>query len=186
MRTRCTPKIALSPLRNGSEKLTHRRGFVERLVDEASDGAGTVRIKALDGRNRTYEVVFMHKAHTPFAAASLAALLALGACNNKPQTIVSGGPDDPQAAQLKDAKPVAPPPMIQASRTYRCADNSLVYADFYTNNTVAVRTQKGGTPATLTAADGKPPYKGSGYSLSANAAKVTFDAPGKKSQTCDV
>jgi hypothetical protein len=128
----------------------------------------------------------MQKALSPFTAASLAALVALGACNNKPQTIVAGGPADPQASQLKDAKPVSAPPMIQASRTYRCADNSLVYADFYTNNTVAVRTQKGGTPTMLAAADGKPPYKAPGYSLSGNAAKVTFEAPGKKAQTCDV
>ncbi|HEY0313355.1 MAG TPA: hypothetical protein VGC56_12770 [Allosphingosinicella sp.] len=128
----------------------------------------------------------MHKALTPFSAASLAALVALAGCNNKPTTIESGGPDDPQAQQLKDAKPPPPPPMIQASRTYRCADNSLLYADFYTNNTVAVRTQKGGTPTTLTAEGGKPPFKGGGYSLSANGPKVSFEAPGKKSQTCDV
>ena len=115
---------------------------------------------------------------------ALAALAALGACNNKPQTIVAGDAD-PQAEQLKNAKPVAPPPMIQASKTYRCADNSLVYADFYTNNTVAVRTVKGGTPTTLTAEGGKPPYKAPGYSLSGNGGKVSFDAPGKKSQTCD-
>lgn len=117
----------------------------------------------------------------PFA---LAALAALGACHNKP--IVGDETADPQAEQLKNAKPVAPPPMIQASRTYRCADNSLVYADFYTNNTVAVRSQKGGAPTTLTAEGGKPPYKGTGYSLSGNGPHVTFDAPGKKSQACDV
>ena len=126
----------------------------------------------------------MHKALSP-AAFALAALVALGGCNNKPTTITANGPDDPQAAQLKDAKPVAPPPMIQASHTYRCADNSLVYVDFYTNNTAAVRTQKGGTPTTLTAEGGKPPYKGAGYSLSGSGTKVSFDAPGKKSQSCD-
>jgi hypothetical protein len=126
----------------------------------------------------------MHKALSP-AAFAVAALVALGGCNNKPTTITSNGPDDPQAAQLKDAKPVAPPPMIQASHTYRCADNSLVYVDFYTNNTAAVRTQKGGTPTTLTADGGKPPYKGAGYSISGSGTKVSFDAPGKKSQTCD-
>jgi hypothetical protein len=126
----------------------------------------------------------MHKALSP-ATFALAALVALGGCNNKPTTITSNGPDDPQAAQLKDAKPVAPPPMIQASHTYRCADNSLVYVDFYTNNTAAMRTQKGGTPTTLTAEGGKPPYKGAGYSISGSGTKVSFDAPGKKSQTCD-
>ena len=116
---------------------------------------------------------------------SLGALLALGACNNKPTTIVAND-DDPQAAQLKNAKPVAPPPMIAASRTYRCADNSLVYADFYTNNTVQVRSKKeGGTPTTLTAADGKPPYTADGYSISANADSVSYTAPGKGTQPCD-
>jgi hypothetical protein len=117
------------------------------------------------------------------AAAPLAALLALGACNNKP---VVAGNDDPQAAQLKNAPPVAPPPMIQASRTYRCADNSLVYADFYTNNTVSVRTTKEpGAGTMLAAKDGKPPYTADGYSLSANSAHVTYSAPGKKAQGCD-
>lgn len=126
----------------------------------------------------------MQKAPSPITAVSLAALVALAGCNNKPQTITAG-PDDPQAAQLKDAKPVAAPPMIQASHTYRCADNSLVYVDFYTNNTAAVRIQKGGTPTTLTADGGKPPFKAPGYSLSGSGNKVSFEAPGKKTQTCD-
>ena len=117
-------------------------------------------------------------------AASLGALLALGAC--KPTTVVANQNDDPQAAQLKNAPPVAPPPMIMASRTYRCDDNSLVYADFYTNNTVSVRTQKEpGSGTILTAADGKPPYTAPGYSLSANAAHISYTAPGKKTQGCD-
>jgi len=117
--------------------------------------------------------------------ASLGTLLALGACNTKPTTIVAND-DDPQAAQLKNAKPVAPPPMIMASRTYRCDDNSLVYADFYTNNTVQVRTKKGpGAGTVLTAPNGKPPYTAPGYSLSANASHITYSAPGKKSQGCD-
>jgi hypothetical protein len=116
---------------------------------------------------------------------ALAAALALAACNNKPQTIVAND-DDPQAEQLKNAKPVAAPPMIQASRTYRCKDNSLVYADFYTNNTVSVRSQKeGGTPTVLTAAEGKPPYTAPGYSVSANAETISYTAPGKGTQPCD-
>ena len=118
--------------------------------------------------------------------ASLGALLALSACDNKSHVIVPKD-DDPQAAALKNAKPVAPPPMIMASRTFRCADNSLVYADFYTNNTVSVRSHE--DPAsgstTLTAKDPKGPFTAPGYSLSANADHVTFSAPGKKAQACD-
>jgi hypothetical protein len=117
--------------------------------------------------------------------ASLGALLALGACNPKPTTIVANE-YYPLAAQLKNAKPVAPPPMIMASRTYRCDDNSLVYADFYTNNTVSVRTKKEpGSGTILTATDPKGPYTAPGYSVSANASHITYSAPGKKSQGCD-
>ena len=117
--------------------------------------------------------------------AATAATLALGACHKEAHTIVAKD-DDPQAAQLKNAPPVAPPPMIMASRTYRCDDNSLVYADFYTNNTVSVRAKKEpGSGTILTAADGKPPYTAPGYSVSANATHISYTAPGKKAQGCD-
>jgi hypothetical protein len=141
----------------------------------------------LDARPAVPEVSDMQK-RLPIllAAAPLAAFLALGACNNKPTTVVAGNVDDPQAAQLQNAPPVAAPPMIMASRTYRCDDNSLVYADFYTNNTVSVRTKKEpGAGTILTAKDGKPPYTADGYSLSANASHISYSAPGKKSQSCD-
>ena len=122
---------------------------------------------------------------SPLAAAALGALVALGACHSQPTTVVANE-YDPQAAQLKEAPPVAPPPMIQASRTYRCNDNSLVYADFYTNNTVSVRSEKeGGTPTILTATDGKPPFTGSGYTVSGNGAHIDYTAPGKAKQGCD-
>ncbi|MBV8688305.1 MAG: hypothetical protein JOZ90_04635 [Alphaproteobacteria bacterium] len=126
----------------------------------------------------------MHKSLPRLAVAPLAALLALSACNNKPTTIVAGE-DDPQAEQLKNAKPVAPPPMIQASRTYRCADNSLVYADFYTNNTVAVRTKKDASPTVLTSPDGQAPYVADGYSVSGNGNTISYSGPGKGAQKCD-
>ncbi len=119
------------------------------------------------------------------SVAALAALLALPACDTKPTTVIAGD-NDPQAEQLKNAAAVAPPPMIQASRTYRCDDNSLVYADFYTNNTVAVRSDKAATPTILTAAGGAPPYVAEGYSVSANAGTISYTAPGKATQSCDV
>lgn len=121
---------------------------------------------------------------SPFAAAALAALLTLGACNSEPETIVAGGPADPQAEALKNAPAVEPPPMIQASRTFRCKDNSLVYADFFTNHTVRVRTEKDGAATVLTAADGKPPYVADGWSVSDNAKEITLTAPSKGTQSC--
>lgn len=118
------------------------------------------------------------------AAAPLAALLALSACDKKPPEIV-GGPADPQGDALKNAPKVAPPPMIQSSRTFRCKDNSLVYADYYTNNSVQVRLgKKDADPVILTATDAKGPFTGSGYSVSENAKQIQFTAPGKGSLSC--
>ena len=119
---------------------------------------------------------------TAFTAAALAASLSLASCSNEPE-VVDTNPD-PQAAELAKAGPVEPPPMIQASRTYRCKDNSLVYIDFYTNNTARYRTEKGTQGTTLTAAEAGQPYTAEGYSVSGNAEQVTITAPGKGSQSC--
>lgn len=117
----------------------------------------------------------------PFvAAASLAALFALAGCEN--QTI--DGNDDRQANAVQNAAPVEAPPMIQASRTYRCKDNSLLYAEFYTNDTVLVRDQKDGPGTTLTAPAAGQPYVADGYSVSANAAQISYTAPGKGTLSC--
>lgn len=117
------------------------------------------------------------------AAAPLAAALALAACNSEPETVTSELPD-PQAEALKNAAPVELPPAIQAARTYRCKDNSLVYIDFYTNNTARVRKERGGESTTLTAVAGNPPYVAEGYSVSANADQIDYTAPGAGTQSC--
>ena len=117
-----------------------------------------------------------------FAAASVAALLSLAACKNQPEMVDTN--PDPMKDELAKASPVEAPPMIQASRTYRCKDNSLVYVDFYTNNTAQFRTEKGGPATALTAAEAGKPYTAEGYSVSGNAAQVTITAPGKGSQSC--
>lgn len=123
----------------------------------------------------------MMKSRLSLAAAPLAALLALAACQN--ETI--DGNVDPQAnATNTAATPVEAPPMIQASRTYRCKDNSLLYADFYTNDTVQVRSAKDKPPTVLTAAAAGQPYVAEGYSLSANAEQISYTAPGKGAQSC--
>ena len=119
-----------------------------------------------------------------FAAASAAALLSLSACNNEPE-VIDPNPD-PQADVLANAAPVELPPAIAASRTCRCKDNSLVYVDFYTDNTANVRLDsRQSAPTKLTSAGEGQPYTAEGYSLSANAASVSFTAPGKGTQTCN-
>ena len=124
----------------------------------------------------------MNKSFHTLAAASVAALLALSACDKKAE-VVDTSPD-PQAGALANAAEVEAPPMIQASRTYRCKDNSLLYADFYTDNTVRVRTTASGESTTLTAADGKPPFVAEGYLLSENSKQISYTAPGKGTRSC--
>jgi hypothetical protein len=125
----------------------------------------------------------MQKNHF-LAATTTAAVIVLAACNSEPE-VVTINKFDPQAEALQNAGPIEAPPMITDSRTYRCRDNSLVYIDFYTNNTAAVRTQRGQEPvATLTAEGGNPPYTAEGYSVSSNAAEISYTAPGKGTQSC--
>ena len=116
------------------------------------------------------------------SAASLAAFLILAACSNDPE-VVDTNPD-PMKDELAKAAPVEAPPMIQASRTYRCKDNSLVYIDFYTNNTAQFRTEKGGPATTLTAPAAGQAYAAEGHSVSANAPQIQLTAPGKGSLSC--
>jgi hypothetical protein len=116
-------------------------------------------------------------------AAPLSLILILEAC--KEQTIDPNAEAQAEAANAANAAAsVEAPPMIQASRTYRCKDNSLLYADFYTNDTVQVRAKKDETGTTLTAAAAGQPYTAEGYSLSANSEQITYSAPGKGSQSC--
>ena len=118
-----------------------------------------------------------------FAAAAFAASLTLNACNVEPETIT---PDDhdPQKEALAKAAPKELPPSIQQSRTYRCADNSLVYVDFYTNNTAQLRTQQGGTPTMLRAEGASAPYTAEGHSVGANAERTSITVPGRGTQQC--
>ena len=120
--------------------------------------------------------------HPFLTAACGAALLALGACGG-PET-VTVNQYDPQADALAKATPKQLPPSITASRTYRCADNSLFYVDFYNNNTAMARDTPEGMPTMLTAAGPDAAYTAEGYSVSANAANVRITAPGKNNLSC--
>jgi hypothetical protein len=125
---------------------------------------------------------------TPLLIA-LAAAAALAGCNKESHTIVAGPPDynDPSANAVANG-PVALPPSITASKTYRCADNKVVYVDWLSDNKSAnVRTDLGGSPTQVTAAEpGKPMIAPGGYSVegtaSASAAKIAV--PGHPAQSC--
>ncbi len=123
-----------------------------------------------------------------YVSALCVAAAALAGCNNEDHNIV-GGPADPQAAELANAAPVELPPMIEASHTYRCKDNSLVYVDFFNNKTTAnLREEQNGAPTVLTAPEPGQPYQSGEVSVTGAAGDktVTVTRPGKGSQACKV
>ena len=117
------------------------------------------------------------------AAAALAATALLAACSSEPE-VIGNGRVDPQAAELRNAAPIAPPPMVSSSKTYRCSDNSLFYVDFYNDNTATIRTEQTGTPTSLTSTNGQPPFTAEGYSVSGNGDNVRITAPGHNNVAC--
>lgn len=122
---------------------------------------------------------------SPFPIAA-AALFALAACNSKSEPEVLDSNPDPMAAELANAGSIEMPPAIKADKTMRCADNSLVYVTFFEGDKQAVvRTEQGGTPTTLTAANaGEPLTAEGGWSMTGDTAKVKIEVPGKGTLSC--
>ena len=75
-----------------------------------------------------------------FTMITLVAAAALAGCDNSDHTIVSdpNGPD-PMANAVANASSVQLPPSIQASKAYRCKDNSLIYVDWLSDGTARVK-----------------------------------------------
>nr|WP_294850775.1 hypothetical protein [uncultured Sphingomonas sp.] len=99
--------------------------------------------------------------------------LAIAACNKTDHNIVAGEKPDPMAEQLNNAAPIALPPSIQASKSYRCKDNSLVYIDWLSDGSARVKTSKTDVGTQVTPdAEGTPSLKGA-------AADATVTVDGK-------
>jgi len=118
---------------------------------------------------------------------TLAAAAALAGCNKQDHTIVAGPPGDNDVNVAANG-PVALPPSISASKIYRCADNKVVYVDWLSDGkTATIRTDKGGAPTQVAAAEaGKPLTGPGGYSLegASGAANVKIAVPGHPAQSC--
>jgi hypothetical protein len=117
----------------------------------------------------------------------LAAAAALAGCNKENHTIVAAGPDQGDNSSETNS-PVALPPSVVSSKTYRCADNKVVYVDWFSDNKSAnVRTEPGGVATQVTAPEaGKPMSAAGGYQISgtAGAPSVKIAVPGHASQGC--
>jgi hypothetical protein len=117
-------------------------------------------------------------------AAPLAALALLAACNSEPTTI--GGENSTE--NTAEAAPVKLPPALQASKTYRCKDNSVVYVDYFNDNLTAnFKVNREDVPTPLVAPAAGQPFTGEGITVSGTptgkSAEIT--RPGKGAQTCD-
>jgi hypothetical protein len=125
------------------------------------------------------------KTHTLLAAAPLATLLALAACNKEDRNLVAED-NDPQAAELKKAPPVTLPPAIKEAKTYRCKDNSLVHVSYLTDNLTALVRDKQEEPpvATLKAPAPGEPFVSEGFSLTVSGNSITYNSPDAGSQSC--
>lgn len=115
---------------------------------------------------------------------TLVAAAALAGCNSEPEVI--GGPDEGDV--VASNTPVVLPPSISHSKIYRCADNRVIYVDWLSDNKSAnIRTEKGGTPTQVTAAEEGGPLTGAaGYEIQGNgeAPSVRIAVPGHSSQSC--
>jgi hypothetical protein len=122
------------------------------------------------------------------AAAGLAALFALGACEAEPE-VVGARRETPEEKALENRPQVELPPAIANSRVFRCRDSSLVYVDYFSTSggeppAANIRTEENGPRTRLTAAREGTPFTAEGYSVSANAEEAEIRVPGKSSQTC--
>lgn len=119
-------------------------------------------------------------------ACTAALSLALAACNQEDHTIVAGPPDDSETASA--ASNVVLPPAVKVSKTYRCADDSIVHIDWLADDKSAtVRPDKGGSAAAVSAAEaGQPMAAADGTSLSGTASDgaVRLGLGGKPAQSC--
>jgi hypothetical protein len=100
---------------------------------------------------------------------TLVAAAALAGCDNSDHTIVSDpdGPD-PMANAVANVGSVQLPPSIQASKAYRCKDNSLIYIDWLSDGSARVKKSRQEVGTTLPAGDAS-------LTGDAKAASITYN-----------
>ena len=112
------------------------------------------------------------------------AATALTACSKESHTIVAGSKGDNVTVNTAD---VVLPPAIEASKSYRCKDNSVVYIDWLNDKKTAdVRASKQGSATRVMSAEAGKAMTAAGYPLTGtkDSGSVTVERPGKGSQSC--
>jgi len=116
---------------------------------------------ALDGCGQDGEVARLMTRITLLM--TLAAAAALAGCNSKGHTITA----DPTGDNIAANAPVALPPSITASKSYRCKDNKLVYVDWMSDGTARVKKTREEVGTSVT--------PGTDLQGDANAKSVTYN-----------
>jgi hypothetical protein len=101
---------------------------------------------------------------------TLAAAAALAGCNEN-HTIVAGGPEEGNDTNVATNASIVLPPSISASKTYRCADNKLVYVDWMSDGSARVKKTRDEVGTAVT--------PGTELKGDAKAASITY-----KGQSC--
>ena len=115
-----------------------------------------------------------------FTMIALAAAATLAGCDNSDHNLVAGEPYDPMANAVRNLEDVELPPSIVASHPYRCADNSLVYVDWLSNNTARIKQTREEVGTTVTRGEDGV-YTAEGQRLTGAPADQTITVNG---QTC--
>ena len=113
---------------------------------------------------------------------------ALAACTGEDHNIVADSTPKDDFNAAAEVGNVVLPPAIQASKTYRCADNTIVNVDWLADGKSAtIRVQGGATSAVSTAEAGQPMTGADGSTLAgtATASSVKIGLAGKPAQTCN-
>jgi hypothetical protein len=97
--------------------------------------------------------------------AMFVAAAALAGCNNEDHNIVAG-PDLDDTPVNKVG--VVLPPSIQASKAYRCKDNSIVYVDWLSDGTARVKNKREDVGTTVPAGDKSLTGTSSGSTITYN------------------
>ena len=146
----------------------------------------------------------MNLTRLPLASAALSSIPSRAGCEPEPEVV--GELADPDRGAIEELDPAALPPMEERSAIYRCADNSVVYVTYFTNDTqVAVSSESNGAQTYLPNADadagvadtatgnetgGEPAasgpvtFSGEGYTLVGTGESIEFGTPGGSPQTC--
>lgn len=99
---------------------------------------------------------------------TLAAAAALAGCDKQSHTITA----DPTGDNIAANAPVALPPSITASKSYRCKDNRLIYIDWMSDGTARVKDKREDIGTSVT--------PGTDLKGDANAKTVSY-----KGEACD-